>query len=273
MQSRLQRDSAVEPLGDGSYGVVIDDGWWIHRGPNGGYVAALLVRALEAEVADRERMVRSMTTHYLRPPAEGPAQIDVVVQRQGRTLSTVIAELSQHGRVLAVATAAMATERRGTPDFDELRAPEAPDPKTILERDPAVVGAPPQIPMSARYHQRHVIGTPPFVAGPEAHTGGWLRQSDEGAVDVAALVAYADAWSPAIFSLGAFVPVPTIDLTVHVRRDPAGFDTSWCLVRFRSRVAAGGFVEEDGEIWSRTGVLLAQSRQLAVMMPPPPTQA
>jgi acyl-CoA thioesterase len=273
MQSRLQRDSGVEPLGDGSYGVLIDRGWWIHRGPNGGYVAAFLVRALEAEVGDQERMVRSTTIHYLRPPEAGPAQVDVVVQRAGRTLSTVTAELHQHGRLLALATAALATERDGTLDFDELPAPEAPDPESISPRDRAAPGAPPQIPMSARYDQRHFIGTPPFVAGPEALTGGWLRQADQGEVDVAALVAYTDAWSPAIFSLGAFVPVPTIDLTVHVRRDPAEFDTSWCLVRFRTNVAAGGFIEEDGEIWSRDGVLLAQSRQLALMMPLPPMQA
>lgn len=267
MISRLQRDSAVEPRGDGMYGVAIDRGWWIHRGPNGGYITAILVRALEAEVDDQQRVVRSMTTHYLRPPEEGPARVDVTVRRSGRTLSTVTAQLRQHDQVVAVATAALAAERNDTPEFDELPAPEVPDPETLGESADGAA-APPPIPMAARYDMRHRIGTPPFVSGPDALTGGWLRQSDGGAVDVAALVAYTDAWSPAIFSLGAFVPVPTVDLTVHVRRDPAAFDTSWCLVRFRSRLAVGGFVEEDGEIWSRDGVLLAQSRQLAVMLPP-----
>ncbi|MGZ4786392.1 MAG: hypothetical protein ACXV5S_12035 [Acidimicrobiales bacterium] len=35
---------------------------------------------------------------------------------------------------------------------------------------------------------------------------------------------------------------------------------------FRSTVASDGFIEEDGELWSRDGTLLAQSRQLAVFL-------
>ena len=57
--------------------------------------------------------------------------------------------------------------------------------------------------------------------------------------------------------------ITTVDLTVHVRSlPPEGYD-DWCFVRFRSVVSADGFCEEDGEVWSRDGQLLAQSRQLA----------
>jgi hypothetical protein len=34
---------------------------------------------------------------------------------------------------------------------------------------------------------------------------------------------------------------------------------------FESRMSAGGTWEEDGELWTSGGVLLAQSRQLAMI--------
>jgi acyl-CoA thioesterase len=39
------------------------------------------------------------------------------------------------------------------------------------------------------------------------------------------------------------------------------------LARFSSKTSHGGFFEEDGEIWAPDGTLLAQSRQLALLVP------
>jgi acyl-CoA thioesterase len=58
-------------------------------------------------------------------------------------------------------------------------------------------------------------------------------------------------------------PVPTLELTVQLRGQlPRGGD--WALGRYRTRLARQGFMEEDAEIFSRDGELLAQSRQLAL---------
>ena len=48
-------------------------------------------------------------------------------------------------------------------------------------------------------------------------------------------------------------------------RPPRGL----CFARFRSRYVHEGFFEEDGAIWAQDGTLLAQSRQLAILMPLP----
>ena len=58
-----------------------------------------------------------------------------------------------------------------------------------------------------------------------------------------------------------------MDLTVHFRASlplPEARPGDYTLAVFRSRVAREGFIEEDGELWSPAGVLLAQCRQLAL---------
>jgi acyl-CoA thioesterase len=63
--------------------------------------------------------------------------------------------------------------------------------------------------------------------------------------------------------------VPTIDLTVHFRASlplKEAKAEDYYLTVFRAREAREGFFEEDGEIWSRDGILVAQSRQLAILM-------
>jgi acyl-CoA thioesterase len=69
-----------------------------------------------------------------------------------------------------------------------------------------------------------------------------------------------------------FFPVPTVELTVHFRAAlPLAGATAedFHLVRFQTRVIHDGFLEEDGAIWSRDGQLLAQSRQLALVLSAP----
>ena len=45
--TRFDRDTALSALGDNRFRVRIDPGWWITHGPNGGYVAAILARAVQ----------------------------------------------------------------------------------------------------------------------------------------------------------------------------------------------------------------------------------
>jgi len=263
--NRFQRDTAVEPLGGGRFAVRIDRGWWIVRGPNGGYVAAILLRALRAAVADPARLPRSFTVHYTSPPVEGPAEVATQLERVGRTVTTATARLEQGGKLRALALAAFGTPRTG-PHFASLARPEV----TLPERAEPLAATFP-IPMRERFESRAVFG-PPGAAAPEAVTGGWIRlREDPGPVEPELIATYTDAWPPAVFSqvprseLGS--GVPTVDLTVHFRAAwPADLDPSdFALVVFRSRLARDGFVEEDGEVWTRSGVLLAQSRQLALL--------
>lgn len=264
MTSRFDRDTAVMTLGDGAYGARMDRGWWIERGPNGGYVAAVVLRALTEAVADPTRTPRSFTVHYLAPPGEGAVRIDTVVERAGRQLSFVSGRLSQGDRLLATAQAAFAVPMPGL-EFCDVRPPDVPPPEDI---SPPRLGGPP-VPMRERYEMRWAIGEPPFSGGSRAVVGGWIRLAEARPADHLLLAALTDAWMPPVFSrVSERMGVPTIDLTVHFRAPaPVEAEDGWFLVVFRTQLAADGFLEEDGEVWSRDGRLLAHSRQLAVMLP------
>jgi acyl-CoA thioesterase len=269
--TRFLTDTAVTARGDGRYAATIDPSWWIIRGPNGGYLAAIVARALLAEVADTAQRLRSLTLHYLRAPEAGPCLVDVTVERRGRTLTSLSLRMTQDDRLVVLGLAATAVDRPG-PDFADLTLPPAQPPVEPTPPLPVIEGAP-TVPMREHYEMQPRLG--PDRAGGEtadvALTGGWIRLADhDGArtpVDDVVVAALTDAWAPAVFArIAEPLGVPTIDLTIHFRDEPPA-RPDWTFARFRTRHAAGGYVEEDGELWSSDGRLLAQSRQLAVALP------
>lgn len=264
MPSRFETDTAVERVGDGRFRARIDGGWWIVRGPNGGYIAAIVVNALTAALADPARTPRSLTIHYLRPPVEGPVELEVTIERAGRSLTNASVRMTQGDELVVLALAACSTDRSAFEHVDVAM----PDVRPVDEL-PDLPAPPVEIPMRARYETRWAIGTPPVEGQTRegrAEVGGWIRLAEPAPVDHAVVAAFTDAWIPAVFT---WVPpgqgVPTVDLTVHFRDAPPAAH-EWCFVRFRTRVLTRGFLEEDGEVWSADGRLLAQSRQLGVLL-------
>jgi acyl-CoA thioesterase len=204
-----------------------------------------------------------MTIHYLRPPEDGPVEVDVTIERSGRRMTTLSARLRQDDRTLAIALVAAGRPQGETFVHDAATMPEVPPPDELAPPPPP----PFPVPIRENFEIRQAIGPPSFSGGDQALTGGWIRLKDPGPVDAEYLAQVADAWVPAAFGVmqGRAGGLPTVDLTVHFRQKPVSEDP-WLLVRFRTRLAAEGYLEEDGEIWDRDGRLLANSRQLAVIL-------
>jgi acyl-CoA thioesterase len=270
--TKFERDSAVERVAPGRWRARLDRSWWIALGPNGGYMAAVLLRAIDAEVADADRAPRSLTVHYVSRPESEDVEIVTSVVRAGRSLTTVAARMVQGERVIAVALAALSQPRR-------LREPivlseaclPAVTPLARAERWQAAAGSP-----AAEFHRnlemRWAAAVTPFSGSAAAHSAAWARLAEPVRPDAPVLALFADALPPAIFSVatgfGGIGPVPTIDLTIHFRAPlpPAGVaPDDFVLLHFATRLVSEGFLEEDGEIWSADGTLLAQSRQLAIL--------
>lgn len=267
----FDRETAVTPLGDGRYESRLDTAWWVHRGPNGGYLAAIALRALTDAVDDPTRAPRSLTVHYAAPPAEGRLEIATTIERAGRSLSSCSARMEQGSRLIGLALAAFSEPRPGLALCD-LVMPVVPPPEDI---EPVVV-TPDAPAIASRWEHRRASGAPVMFGGaPSTEAAGatWIRLPEGHAVDAVVAAAISDAAVPAIFSrIDEPIIVPTVDLTVHFRSAlpvPGAQPDDFVLAAFRTGVVAEGFLEEDGEIWTRDGVLLAQSRQLAAVLPQP----
>ncbi len=269
MDTTFDRETAITKLEDGRYSATMATSWWVVRGPNGGYLAAIILRALTDAVDDADRTPRSLTVHYASAPVEGDVELLTVKERVGRSLTTCSCRMEQHGKLVALAVAAFSKPRPG-PSFCDVVMPQVPGPEFYVSTS-APREAPP---IATRYETRWAIGHPPAPGAPtgaRAVAGGWIRLPELRPVDALLAAAITDGWLPPTFSrIQEPVVVPTVDLTIHFRADlphPGLADDAFVLASFRTNVAADGFLEEDGEIWAPDGTLLAQSRQLATILP------
>ncbi|HVE67937.1 MAG TPA: thioesterase family protein [Solirubrobacteraceae bacterium] len=257
-------DTRLRELGDGAWEGEIVEHWWTPRGPLGGYVMAIVLRAMTLAVADDERPARSLSVHFLRPPEAGPVTVRAAVERAGRSLTSVSARLEQDGRLLSLALAAF-SKPWPSPLLADAPMPEVapPDPQGPHAR--RVHGAKPP-PFLDRLTMQGRFGDAPFSRSEHAEAGGWLGLREERPLDAPAVALLADAWFPAPWPrLNALAPAPTIDMTVHFR-GPLPAPSALVLGRFRSRLTREGFFDEDGELWTPDGTLVAQSRQLGLLI-------
>src|SRR5262249_26475497 len=109
--------------------------------------------------------------------------------------------------------------------------------------------------------------------GERALSGGYIRFADPRPCDALALACLWDAWPPAVFARkieqryrGA---APPVEASVYFRKRvplPGARPDDYLLIKVESTTVDDGIAEEDAEIWSADGVLLAQSRQLLLLL-------
>ena len=272
--SHFDNDTRVNPLaptGDGLDGAAafsghVDSAWNIGANPNGGYLLALAAQALR-QITPAQPDPLSISVHYLRPGLAGqPCRIDTQLLRSGRTLSTVRATLVQGGSARLEVLAAMGdlgAPETAAPPLLTRPMPDMPPPEACPGRSAPAQG------VALAILDRLDIRLHPDEAAPgaarQARVSGWIRFADGRAPDALACLLMADAFPPAVFGLLGMVGwVPTIELTVHLRRRPA---PGWLLGQFWSHDLSDGRVVEDGALWDSSGQLVVQSRQLALVRP------
>jgi acyl-CoA thioesterase len=274
MGGSFDRDTAVKrqsgSASEALFTAEVSPDWRAGRGPHGGYLAAMLLRALIETVDDDARAPRSLTIHYPRAPDPGPVSIHTVVERAGRSLSTLSARMERDGSLCALALAAFSVPW-SAPEIAEMPMP------AVAPADPAreagtmrAVGAPP-FTRHLVFQQR--VGNVPFSGSERPmEIAGWLGLADQRPLDSLSLAFFCDAlFPPVLVRLAQPAVCPTVDLTIHFRSAPSGPGApdpgELCFARFNSNAVHEGFFEEDGVIWAADGTVLAHSRQLAILMP------
>jgi Thioesterase-like superfamily len=266
--SEFDRDTAVTLRAPGIYDAELSAGWTIISAVNGGYLLALLGRALGEALPHRDPF--TVSAHYLSASQPGPAVIRTDVVRTGRTLSTGQASLFQYGEDGAEIERIRVLATYG--DLDAL-----PDDVRTSAKPPAMPplqdclgpsdGPAPKIPGSSAITDRLNIKLDPATVGwavgapsGKGEMRGWFSLADGRDADPFSLLLTVDALPPTSFELGLKGWTPTVELTTHIRCRPA---PGPLRVSITTRNLAGGFLEEDAEVWDSAGRLVAQSRQLA----------
>jgi len=251
----FERATYAQPLGVDRYRVHIDAAWAGGSGPSGGYLAAICLNSMLQTIDGTEWGVRSLTTHFLRGPQIGPAEVTVHLLRTGRTVTSVEATLVQDGREQV---RSFATFVRGDDSARSRRAAEVPAGIRAFEDSPHL----------------HVAGLPSLfdrleqrVAAVEApgddRRRGWVRLREPRPIDALTLTLFADCWLPALAAGTDDVPVaPTLDYMVLFREAASTAPDEPVLLDIHTAAIADGMADEDVDIWSSDGRLLAQSRQL-----------
>lgn len=251
---------------DGHFGGRIHAAWNIGNTPNGGYLMALAANAL-GQLAPAHPDPLSVTAHYLRPSQGGEdCRIDTQLLRAGKSVSTLRGSLGQAGKprleVLAAFGNLGADADAGTIAPVALPVPGLPPAEQCPERSGDSQG------VLLHIQQRLEIRLHPQQAQAGAArvpvVSGWVRFRDGRDPDPLSLLLFADAFPPSLFGLlGPVGWVPTIELSVHVLRRPR---PGWILGQFTTTSLANDRMVEDGALWDSSGQLVAQSRQLAVLL-------
>ncbi|MEU9543907.1 thioesterase family protein [Streptomyces mirabilis] len=247
--SEFDRDTAVTLREPGVYDIDLSAGWTIISAVNGGYLLAVLGRALSHALPHSDPF--TVSAHYLTASQPGPAVVRTDAD-EGREVER-IRVLASYGDLDALPDDVRTTATPpAIPPMEHCFGPEdGPAPvdgssaiteRLMLKLDPATLG--------------WALGAP----SGKGEMRSWFGLADGRDPDPLSLLLAVDALPPTAFELGISGWVPTVELTVHVRCRPA---PGPLRVSITTRNLAGGFLEEDAEVWDSADRLVAQSRQLA----------
>lgn len=246
---------------------------WEIWGPEGGYVAAVALRA--AGAASPFARPASFFCHYLSVAAFEPVELTVTPRRAGRTVLAQRVEMTQHGRPVLDAMVWSVGEVAGLV-HEDLTPPDVADPEDLKgwadlleDRDSG-----PPFEFWNNFEQKpidYVLDWPPPAPLPPTWRS-WLRPQPTAT--------FADPWEDAARTLivldvmswpagsrphahleHGFI-APSLDLYAAFQHP--GSNSEWILLEGHSPMADDGLLSWTGRVWTRERKLIASGGGQAV---------
>ena len=254
----FDRDTRLRETAPSVYTGAISENWLINKNPNGGYLMAILARAMTDKSEKKSTPI--LTANYISRCRPGEVQVRVEEISVSKQFSRYEARLFQDGAEKIRALGTFAHEYNDCAiNRNESSAPE------LSPRD-VCIGMPP-IPGYTVFDNLDLLLDPPYAGWLQgklietSENRGWFRFRERRRHDIFSVLQIIDSMPPAAFaSQGVTAWVPTIELSVSIRNIP---QTEWLRCKLRTRHITCGLLEADCEVWDETGTLAAISRQIA----------
>ena len=254
----FDRDIKLTETAPSVYAGAISENWLINKNPNGGYLMAILARAMTDKSEKKSTPI--ITANYISRCRPGGIEVRVEEISVSKQFSRYEARLFQDGAEKIRAFGTFADENSDCAINRNETSPPA-----LAQRD-ACIGMPP-IPGFTVFDNLDLLLDPHcagWLQGKRIDTSenrGWFRFRETRRHDIFSVLQIIDSMPPAAFaSQGVTAWVPTIELSVSIRAIP---ETEWLRCKLRTRHITCGLLEADAEVWDETGTLAAISRQIA----------
>jgi acyl-CoA thioesterase len=261
--SHLFDEATKVTAGDSRWQGRTSPDYWAFVGPFGGATAATILRAL-IDHPQRSGDPVAMTVNFCAPVAEGAFDLDVRLVKANRSSQHWCVELTQGGGDVATLATAVFAERR--PSWSHQPAPYP----TATPYEETLPYPKIAVPWVKQYDFRFIEGEPRMgkaAAAPETYSKLWMADSVPRKVDALSLVAMSDAFFARIFhAKRELVPFGTVSLTTYFHADAADLaaeDVTRVLGVADAKVFHKSYGDQNGELWSPGGRLLATTTQIA----------
>lgn len=254
----FDKDTMLTQTAPSVYSGAISRNWLINKNPNGGYLMAILARAMMDKSEKKSTPI--LTANYISRCRPGKIMVRIEEISVSRQFSRYEARLFQDGAEKIRAIGTFADEKNDC----AINRNESSAPQLALRDD--CIGIPP-IPGFTVFDNLELLLDPPcagWLQGKLVETSenkGWFRFRETRQHDIFSVLQIIDSMPPAAFaSQGVTAWVPTIELSVSIRAIP---ETEWLRCSLITRHITCGLLEADCEVWDETGTLAAISRQIA----------